>query len=66
MYSYFKLACVAKLYLAIIISAGSTANTYNRNIDKGLAAIYKKFVMKFCLPKNLSLYKIIVPQNLAP
>ena len=43
--------------LSIIINAGFTDSAYNQNIDKWLA-LYKFFLKKFCLPENLTFYKL--------
>ena len=65
-YSYFKLAYVAKLYVAIIISAGSTASAYNGNIDKQLATTYKNFDCEiFVYQKILVFTKFLHYRNLA-
>ena len=62
MYSYFKLAYVAELHVAIIISAGS----YNGNIDKQLATTYEIFYYKiFVYHKILVFTKILHYRNLA-
>ena len=66
MYSYFKLAYIAKLYLAIIISAGFTARVYNWNIDKRLAInnLQKLLFWNFCLPESMVFTKFYRYVNL--
>ena len=53
---------VSYIYIAIIISAGFTATTYNVNIDRQLATIYENFSYEF-LPENLAFYEILALQK---
>ena len=66
-HSYLKLAYVAKLYLAIILSDGFIGSAYNQNIDllSDWQNFMKTFLMNFCLPKNIIFTKFYCHKNLA-